>query len=185
MTASRSFDRAAGVYDQTRDLQEPVVTHGLPAILEQAGLNALILDVGTGTGRISIPLLERGANLFGCDLSAKMMARLREKYPAARVAQADAARLPFASRQFDALLTVHVIHLVGPWREALREFRRVLRPDGVYINTWGGPVGASADERIRAFWWSRVEVRGFSVRRPGVQGRSEERRVGKECRSRW
>src|SRR5574341_1166072 len=115
MTASRSFDRAAGVYDQTRDLPEPVVTHGLPAILEQAGLNALILDVGTGTGRISIPLLERGANLFGCDLSAKMMARLREKYPAARVAQADAARLPFASRQFDALLTVHVIHLVGQW----------------------------------------------------------------------
>jgi ubiquinone/menaquinone biosynthesis C-methylase UbiE len=173
MTTSRSFDRAADVYDQTRDLPEPVATHGLPAILEQAGLNALILEVGTGTGRISLPLLERGANLFGCDLSAKMMARQREKYPAARVAQADAARLPFASRQFDALLTVHVIHLVGPWREALGEFRRVLRPGGVYINTWGGPMGASADEQIRAFWWSRVAVRGIALRKPGVQSREE------------
>lgn len=173
MTASRSFDCAANVYDQTRDLPESVATHGLPAILEQAGLNALILEVGTGTGRISIPLLERGANLIGCDLSAKMMARQREKYPAAQVAQADAARLPFASRQFDALLTVHVIHLVGPWREALGEFRRVLRPGGVYINPWGGPAGDSADERLRAFWWSRVEVRGFSRRRPGVQSREE------------
>ena len=171
--SSRSFDRAADVYDQARDLPEPIATHGLQAILDQAGSNALILDVGTGTGRISVPLLERGANVIGCDLSAKMMARLREKHPAARLAQADAARLPFASSQFDALLTVHVIHLVGPWREALREFRRVLRPGGAYINTWGGPASASADERIRDYWWSRVEARGIFSRRPGIQSREE------------
>ncbi len=173
MSTSRSFDRAANIYDQTRDLPEPVATHGLPAILEQAGPNALILDVGTGTGRIGVPLLQRGANLIGSDLSAKMMARLRDKHPAARLAQADAARLPFASHQFDALLTVHVIHLVGPWREALHEFRRVLRPGGVYLNAWGGPANASTDQRIRNFWWSQVEARGVHVRRPGIQSRED------------
>jgi len=171
--SSRSFDRAANIYDKTRDLPEAIATHGLQAILEQAGPNALILDVGTGTGRISAPLLQRGVNLIGCDISMKMMARLREKYPAARLTQADATHLPFASHQFDALLTVHVIHLVGPWRAALHEFRRVLKPGGAYINTWSVPVGAAADERIRDYWWSRVEGRGVNRRRPGIQNREE------------
>ncbi len=171
--SSRSFDRAANIYDKTRDLPEPIATHGLQAILEQAGPNALILDVGTGTGRISVPLLQRGANVIGCDLSAKMMARLREKYPAARLTQADAAYFPFASNLFDALLTVHVMHLIGGWREALREFRRVLRPGSAYINTWSVPVDAAADERIRDYWWSRVEARGVNRRRPGIQNREE------------
>ena len=33
MTTSRSFDRAADYYDQTRDLPEPVATYGIPALL--------------------------------------------------------------------------------------------------------------------------------------------------------
>ena len=65
------------------------------------------------------------------------------------------------------------MHLIGEWREALREFRRVLRPRGAYINTWSVPVGAAADERLRDYWWSRVEARGVHRRRPGIQSREE------------
>jgi len=138
MSTSRSFDRAANIYDQTRPLLEPIATHGLQAILDIIGPNARVLDVGTGTGRISVPLLERGVDLIGCDLSAQMLKRLQEKYPAARIAQADASQLPFPAHRFDAVLTVHVLHLIPPWREALREFRRMLVPGGVYLNvrTW-------------------------------------------------
>lgn len=69
MNTSYSFDRAADYYDQTRDLPEPVATAGIQAILDVAGLGRRILDVGTGTGRISVPLLKSGADLVGCDLS--------------------------------------------------------------------------------------------------------------------
>src|SRR5512137_2791234 len=96
MTTSRSFDRAANYYDQTRDLPEPVATHGLPELLKFIAPHGKILDVGTGTGRISVPLLRLGADVIGVDLSLNMMAKLRQKYPAAPVTQADAARLPFA-----------------------------------------------------------------------------------------
>jgi ubiquinone/menaquinone biosynthesis C-methylase UbiE len=170
MNPSRSFDRAASIYDQTRPLLEPIAKHGLQAILDITGLNGRILDVGTGTGRISIPLLERGVDLIGCDLSAKMLRRLQEKFPPACLAQSDASLLPFPARHFDALLMVHVMHLIPPWREALSEFRQVLVPGGVYLNvrTWE-PVGISIRAQMRDFWRGWLEAQGVNARQPGAQ----------------
>jgi len=174
MNISRSFDRAAQIYDQTRLLLEPIAKHGLQAILDITGPTARVLDVGTGTGRISIPLLERGLNLIGCDLSTKMLMRLQEKLPSARIAQADASRLPFPTASFDFVLTVHVMHLIPPWRESLREFRRVLVPGGAYLNvkTWE-PVGISIRVQIREFWRRWLEAQGVDARLTGVQDDSE------------
>lgn len=174
MTDSISFDRAAGFYDQTRLLHEPIAQHGIQAILDLAGPGARLLDVGTGTGRISIPLLERGLDLVGCDLSAKMLLRLHEKLPAARITQADASLLPFPSSHFDVVLTVHVMHLIHPWREALHEFRRVLVPGGTYLNvkTWEA-VGNSIRGRMREFWRDWLKAHGVDPRLPGVQADEE------------
>ena len=172
-TASISFDPAASFYDQTRHLSEPMATQGLQFILDKAGPAGHILEVGAGTGRISVPLLLRGADLIGCDLSLEMMGKLREKYPSARLCQTRAERLPFVSNRFDAVITVHVLHLVGPWREALSEIRRVLRPGGTYINNWNWHNDHSPSRRIRTYWRSRVEAHGARWQRPGVQSREE------------
>ena len=174
MSNSRSFDRAAGYYDQTRPFLEPIAKHGTQAILDITGTAAHILDVGTGTGRISIPLLERGVDLVGCDLSAKMLLRLHEKFPSARIAQADASLLPFPAHHFDAVLTAHVLHLVASWREALREFRRVLKPQSVYLNlkTWeatGNPIRG----QMREYWRGWLDGRGVDAHLPGVQSSAE------------
>lgn len=181
MKPSLSFDRAAGFYDRTRDLPEELATKGLDAILEEAGAGARILDVGTGTGRISVPLLERGADLIGCDISMQMMALLRGKFREARLAVADASMLPFPSAAFDAVITCHVMHLVGPWHEALQEYRRVLKPGGVYINVETERAKReSAGKRIKEFWRSRVENHGASTRRPGVENPKELRAALRE-----
>ena len=173
MLSSCSFDRAVDYYDKTRDLPGPMATQGIEALHDYAGREAFILEVGTGTGRISLPLMERGANLIGCDISSAMMQRQRAKRPSARLAQADAAHLPFASAQFDALLTIHVLHLVGAWREALREFKRVLKPGGVYINTWNWHSESSVHTRVRDYWRTQVDAHGGKWRRPGIQKREE------------
>lgn len=170
MNKSRSFDRAAGFYDQTRLMLEPIAKYGIPAILEIVGPNARILEAGAGTGRISIPLLERGADLIGCDLSSKMLNRLQEKDPSARIVQADATQLPFPSAHFDNVLTVHVLHLIPTWREVLREFRRVLVPGGEYLNakTWAS-VGNQIGDQLRTHWREWLAERSVSGQHPGVQ----------------
>ncbi|MCC6187437.1 MAG: class I SAM-dependent methyltransferase [Anaerolineales bacterium] len=172
---SRAFDRAADSHDQTRLLPEPIASAGIQAILANLHTrrSALLLEVGAGTGRISLPLLERGANLVGCDLSLPMLRRQHEKSAAARLSQSDAAWLPFAARQFDGLLTIHVLHLVGGWRQALREFARVLRPGGVYVNSWNWQGRGDVDDRLRQYWRSRAAGPGADWRRPGVQSREE------------
>lgn len=171
MTNSISFDRAADFYDQTRDLAEPVATRGLPALLKllAPGATGRLLDVGIGTGRIAGPLLDRGADVIGIDLSLKMMAKLRAKKPAVRIAQADASRLPFADHTFDAALTTHVLHLIGPWRAALREFKRVIKPGGVYLNAWHHHQDRSVGQALRDEWHARLRARGVDGRRPGAQ----------------
>jgi SAM-dependent methyltransferase len=120
-----------------------------------------------------VPLLRLGADVIGVDLSLNMMGKLREKYPAAHLAQADASRLPFTSCQFDAVLTTHVMHLIGLWREALHEYRRVLKPGGVYIDSTQWHDTSSRLTRIRDHWRELVEAQGAQWQRPGVQSRDE------------
>jgi ubiquinone/menaquinone biosynthesis C-methylase UbiE len=180
MNTSRSFDRAADFYDRTRDLWGSVATIGIQAIIDAAGPQARMLDVGTGTGRVSVPLLQRGADLVGCDLSPKMMAQLRKKVPSARLAEADASRLPFPANSFDAVLTCHVMHLVGPWREALREYRRVLKPGGKYINARTENVGDSIQDQVRDHWRGWVKDHGYTFQQTGAQ---DEKELNREIES--
>jgi ubiquinone/menaquinone biosynthesis C-methylase UbiE len=91
-------------------------------------------DVGTGTGRYSVLLLKRDADLIGCDLSIKTMARLREK-TSRRTWYGRTSAFTFSNESIQCPITSHVMHLVGPWCEALREYQRVLKTGGIYINT--------------------------------------------------
>jgi ubiquinone/menaquinone biosynthesis C-methylase UbiE len=174
MSNSRSFDRASRIYDQTRPLLEPIAKYGIPAIVDIIGPMGRMLEVGCGTGRISIPLLERGVNWTGCDLSSNMLRQFQEKFPFAPIALADGLLLPFPGAQFDAVLTVHVMHLIPPWREVLGEFRRVLVPGGVYLNmsTWA-PVGVTVTGQIRDYWRGWMAANGTEVAAPGVREQAE------------
>jgi ubiquinone/menaquinone biosynthesis C-methylase UbiE len=174
MNNSRHFDRAANYYDQTRRLLEPMAKYGIPAILDLIGSNAHVLEVGSGTGRISIPLLERGVDLIGCDLSSQMLRRFQEKFPSALLARVDASSLPFPKAQFDIVLTVHVLHLIPYWRQVLREIRRVLVPGGTFLNvTTGAEVGVSVNLKIRKFWRGWMKANGVDAGHPGAKERAE------------
>jgi SAM-dependent methyltransferase len=162
MLPSRNFDRVAHLYDDTRRTPQLVRERGFPAILAAAGPGARILDVGTGTGRLAVPLLALGADLIGLDLSWEMMARWRAKTAAARLVQGSALALPFGDGRFDALLTAHVLHLIADWQAALVEFRRVLRSGGVYINarTESESTDESPYRRVAAYWSEWLAARG-------------------------
>jgi len=73
-------EREAAVYDeQEAEMFDPgVVTPMVDMLADLAGGGA-VLEMGIGTGRIALPLTQRGVRVHGIDASAAMVARLRAK----------------------------------------------------------------------------------------------------------
>jgi SAM-dependent methyltransferase len=129
----RSFDRVAHCYDETRGMPpEPhlAVTEGIARAARAVAPAPSVLEIGIGTGRIALPLAAAGVRVVGIDLAPGMLARLRARQPDLPVAIADAMHLPFGYSTFDAVLFVHVLHLLPEPAVVLRAAREVLRPGG-------------------------------------------------------
>ena len=147
---SVTFDRAAGFYDESRGLRPEVSELVADRVEGAVGPAARLLEIGVGTGRIALPLHRRGREIVGVDLSLPMLDRFRAKAAAAglpppTVLRADAGRLPFRDACVDAVLAVHVLHLVPDWPRALEEVRRVLVPGGMLLHAGGGAIQRGSD----------------------------------------
>jgi SAM-dependent methyltransferase len=95
--ATRAYEAFAPAYDRfTATLDyEPWLAEVLPR-LERHGLpGRRLLDVGCGTGKSLIPMLERGWQVSGCDISRAMVEIARHKVgERARLEVADMRELP-------------------------------------------------------------------------------------------
>jgi SAM-dependent methyltransferase len=76
-TASTYGDRIAEVYDNWYTL--PINTGDAVDFLASVARKGPALELGIGTGRIAIPLRERGIEVHGIDASRAMIAKLRAK----------------------------------------------------------------------------------------------------------
>lgn len=65
---------------------------------------AKILDVACGLGDTVSMLAERGFDSIGIDISEKLIAKGKKKYPNSRFLVADAKMMPFKSNSFDAVI---------------------------------------------------------------------------------
>lgn len=156
MPDSVTFDRAASFYDETRGFPAGEETHIATLFCHAGNLDAdsRVLEIGAGTGRIALPLAQRVGAVAALDLARPMLARLvakRGDEPAFPV-EGDAVRLPFPAGAFDAVVAVHVFHLIGDWPNALREVARVLRPGGVLMNGWNETTRRSASPDLFEVW---------------------------------
>ncbi len=93
-----------------------------------------ILEAGCGLGRWVVWLRQRGYPVVGFDLSADALATVHAHVPDVPVARTDLFAIPVADATFDAVISLGVVEHAedGPLR-ALRELRRVVRPDGVLL----------------------------------------------------
>ena len=98
-----------------------------------------VLDAGTGTGRHAIYLAHQGKRVSAIDFNEKMLSKAKEKARNEGLTidfrLEDLTALSFSDNTFDlvicALALAHVENLAVP----LKEFMRVLRPDGNLIIT--------------------------------------------------
>ena len=79
-------ERVAARFDERYGYQaDPAVVEPIVDFLAGLAGSGAALELGIGTGRIALPLSERGVQVCGIDLSAAMVARLREKPGAERI----------------------------------------------------------------------------------------------------
>jgi len=105
--------------------------------LKEAG-NRLLLEVGLGSGRNALPLLERvNPQLIGLDLSREMLERAKTKMSSFKdrhdLILADGEHLPFVNRAFDALICMSTAHYFASQARIVRRFRDMLKEDGTLV----------------------------------------------------
>jgi SAM-dependent methyltransferase len=135
LEADGSYDRQFTPYAQAVERQ---------AILHHLAVQRAhrVLELGCGTGRLSLAVLERCGEFLGVDFSARFLQSLRPKLhgrPQAHLVRADISHLPLRrGLQFDRVLSAQVLeHL--PSSESRRAFiansRSILKDDGRFVVT--------------------------------------------------
>ena len=126
---------------------------------------ASVLDMGAGTGFLSLLLAAQGYEVTAADFAAGMLARLRAKAAdrglAIRIEETDAAHPPAGA--FDAVVERHLIWTLPDPAAALTAWHAVA-PDGRLIlieGSWTGR-GASATDQLRM----RARALAGLIRRP-------------------
>ncbi|MDN3515434.1 MAG: class I SAM-dependent methyltransferase [Candidatus Brocadia sp.] len=100
-----------------------------------------VIDIGAGTGNVSVELLSKNRRVTAVDLNATMLARLREKtfetcMANLSIIEQNAEDLSqFADRSFDGVTIMLALYdMINP-RLAFHEAVRILRPGGSIVIT--------------------------------------------------
>jgi SAM-dependent methyltransferase len=136
-----------------------------PACLELLGdvRGRQVLDAACGPGLYAAELLRRGAGVTGFDASPRMIEICRERAPSGtfRVHDLGSPLDWAADATFDLVLCALAIQYVDDRVAALRELRRVLRPDGALVlsrlhptGDWLRHGGSYFDVRLISETWS-------------------------------
>jgi SAM-dependent methyltransferase len=127
----KSFNTVAEIYMRFRRAYPAEV---LAAVQVAAGLGPGMraLEIGCGTGQLSVPLAQVGVEIHAVELGAELAAIARRRlgaYPTASVAVAEFETWPLPPRPFDAVLCANAFH----WLDVgvrVRKSAEVLRPGG-------------------------------------------------------
>ena len=93
--------------------------------------NALILDVGCGTGKGQESFGNLGT-VFGVDFSQDAL-MFRHERGLERIARANAEALPIQSKKFDIVVTLDTVEHIPDDQKAVSEIARILKPGGVIL----------------------------------------------------
>ena len=133
---SRMFDEVAETYDRTND----ILSLGQSKLWRKAVRNLInpksgqrILDLAAGTGTSSMALVGDGVQVVAADFSKGMLEVGKKRHPELEFAFADATKLPFKAKEFDAVTISFGIRNVENVDKALSEMFRVTKPGGVIV----------------------------------------------------
>ena len=144
MLNSKGFDLWADGYDKTVGISDEESTYPFSGYKEVPGLifkaimettNAVVLDIGFGTGTLTMKLYEQGCSIYGQDFSARMIALASEKMPNAHLYQGDFSKglvEPLQNRHYDYIVATYSLHHLTDAQKSvfLTELRDHLKENG-------------------------------------------------------
>jgi SAM-dependent methyltransferase len=149
-------DRWADVYDDW-DVTAARDTERTVEVLAELAGSGPVLELAIGTGRVGLPLAERGLEVHGVDASEAMVAKLREKPGGDRipVTMGDFADVPVEGRFTLVFVVFNTIFGLLTQADQVRCFRNVaerLTDDGrfvieAFVPISDGSIAASAPPR--------------------------------------
>jgi ubiquinone/menaquinone biosynthesis C-methylase UbiE len=117
-------DRFGGTFGQYLELTEVAAL-----LLALAPYTGSVLDVGAGTGKLSLPLLKQGRRVVSLDMSPQMLGVARNKaLTGDAVLQSvicDAHDLCFVDQSFECVVCSRVLMHLRNWDQAIGELCRV------------------------------------------------------------
>ena len=170
-------ERVAVRYDESAaDMFEPAVVDPIVDFLADLAGDGAALELGVGTGRIALPLAQRGIRVHGIDLSDAMVARLRAKPGAAQIGVTigDFATTTVNGRFSVAYLVFNTIMNLTTQDGQVACFQNVaahLEPGGCFVVEVGVPAlqRLPPGDTVRAFTVSATRL-GFDEYDVASQG---------------
>ncbi len=132
-----SFDAAAEAYEGARPDYPEALFDDLVAL---AGVPAdgFALEIGSGTGRATLPLARRGLHVLGIELGANMAAIARRNlagYPNVQIEVGRFEEWPLPESAFDVAVSASAWHWIDP-AVGYAKVARVLKPTGALAVFW-------------------------------------------------
>ena len=136
-TPQSVFARRAAFYTRSAAHTDAAVLDRVVE-LAQPRPEAIALDVATGTGHTAFALAPHVRQVIAADITPQMLDEGRKLKDEWRIDNvefrlADAHGLPFADATFDIVACRRAAHHFTDISAALREMRRVLKPDGRWV----------------------------------------------------
>jgi methionine biosynthesis protein MetW len=102
-----------------------------------------LLDVGCGDGILGMLVRNRFEEIYGVDISDKAIEVAQRRGIKAYKVNLNVEALPFEDNYFDSITCLATLQLIYDMNTMLREFNRVLKPDGELVLTV---------PNMRAYW---------------------------------
>jgi len=99
-----------------------------------------VLDLGCGTGRHTIILKNKGAKVWGLDLSPKMLEIAKTEIKGVDFKIGTVYKLPYKSNFFDIIVSGLAVEYFKDIDKAFKEIRRVLKKDGIFVFSTKHPL---------------------------------------------
>ena len=127
-------------YDRGANKSEQPENKPLENIRKYLNANDVVLDYGCATGTMAIDIADNVEDVYGIDISSKMVEAAERKATESRIANTHFAQTTIFDERFNkeslnVILALSVLHLLKDTERVMQRINELLKPGGFFIST--------------------------------------------------